>query len=137
ARLLRAAALPGAASTAVGGPAGRTARPVGDDRRSAGPAGRYPAGLVLVDPSDVHAELYFSRTLRIQDAVQGPLLVGLARAGWLRPLLHAQARQLPQPFRSAAVDAVSTPTAARAMRAESAHVVRGLRALRLDPLDLD
>src|SRR5699024_12047570 len=32
---------------------------------------------------------------------------------------------------------VSTPTAARAMRAESAHVVRGLRALRLDPLDLD
>lgn len=108
-----------------------------DDTRADRPSARGGlAGLVLVDPSDEHAELYFSRAMQIQDAIQGPLLVALARIGLLRPLLRAQAAALPEPYRSLTAATVSTPTAARMMTAENAHVVRGLRSLRLDPLDL-
>ncbi|MGP9539901.1 alpha/beta fold hydrolase [Brachybacterium sp. AOP43-C2-M15] len=94
------------------------------------------SGLVLVDPADEHAELYFSRGMAILGAAQGPLLEGLARVGLLRPLLGAQASGLPEPYRTPALDAASTPAAAKAMRAENAHVVRGLRGLRLDPLEI-
>lgn len=111
----------------------------GDPAGPGAPAdpGEHLAGVVLVDPSDEHAELYFSQAMRILDAVQGPLLEGLARRGLLRPLLRLQAAELPEPYRSCAADAVSTSRAARAMRSETAHVVRGLRSLRLDPLSLD
>lgn len=91
------------------------------------------AGLVLVDPSDEHAELYFSRGMQVQAAVQGPMLSALARLGLLRPLMQQQLAALPEPYRTAAVEAVSTPAAAEAMRAENDHVVRGLRFLRLHP----
>src|SRR5690625_5364591 len=58
------------------------------------------------------------------------------RGGLLRPLLHAQGAALPEPYRSCAAGDASTLTAARTMVAENAHVIRGLRSLRLDPLDL-
>ena len=105
---------------------------------AAGPEpGEQLAGLVLVDPSDEHAQMYFSRAMQVQSAVQGPLLAALARLGLLRPLLRAQMAALPEPYRSAAVDAVATPAAVAAIRAESAHVVRGLRFLQRHPLMLD
>lgn len=93
-------------------------------------------GMVLVDPSDEHAELYFSRGMRVQAAVQGRLLGALARVGLLRPLMRAQAASLPERYREGAADAVSSPSAARAMRAENEHVVRGLQLLRLHPAAL-
>src|SRR5699024_8686250 len=107
----------------------------GPDARH-GAARRSLTGLVLVDPADEHAELYFSRAMRVQRALQGPMLQVLARCGLLRPLLHAQGAALPAPYRSCAAGAASTLTAARTMVAENAHVIRGLRSLRLDPLDL-
>src|SRR5690625_5710493 len=64
------------------------------------------------------------------------LLQVLARCGLLRPLLHAQGAALPEPYRSCAAGDASPLTAARTMVAENAHVIRGLRSLRLDPLDL-
>ena len=105
-----------------------------DARHGAGR--RSLTGLVLVDPADEHAELYFSRAMRVQRALQGPMLQVLARCGLLRPLLHAQGAALPEPYRSCAAGDASTLTAARTMVAENAHVIRGLRSLRLDPLDL-
>lgn len=123
-----------------GGPVARRAaadRLAADDTRPGRPDARGSlAGLVLIDPSDEHAELYFSAAMALQSAVQGPVLRALARVGLLRPLLRAQAASLPEPSRSASAAALSTPTAARTMSAEDAHVVRGLRSLRLDPLDL-
>lgn len=131
-----------------GGPVARmaVARLLGGEPERAGPgaaaegagpaAGRAPAGLVLVDPSDEHAELYFSRGMQMQAAVQGPLLGALARLGLLRPLLRGQMTALPEPYRSSAVDAVATSAAVKAMRAENAHVVRGLRFLQLHPVTL-
>ena len=107
----------------------------GPDARH-GAARRSLTGLVLVDPADEHAELYFSRAMRVQRALQGPMLQVLARGGLLRPLLHAQGAALPEPYRSCAAGDASTLTAARTMVAENAHVIRGLRSLRLDPLDL-
>lgn len=107
----------------------------GPDARH-GAARRSLTGLVLVDPADEHAELYFSRAMRVQRALQGPMLQVLARCGLLRPLLHAQGAALPEPYRSCAAGDASTLTAARTMVAENAHVIRGLRSLRLDPLDL-
>ena len=109
-----------------------------DDAGARGPCpGSSLVGLVLVDPSDEHAELYFSRAMRVMSNLQGPLLQLLARTGVLRPLLRAQASALPEPYRSRAADSVSTLAAARTMVAENAHVIRGLRSFRLDPLDLD
>jgi len=109
-----------------------------DDAGARGPCpGSSLVGLVLVDPSDEHAELYFSRAMRVMSSLQGPLLQLLARTGVLRPLLRAQASALPEPYRSRAADSVSTLAAARTMVAENAHVIRGLRSLHLDPLDLD
>src|SRR5690625_4922960 len=107
----------------------------GPDARH-GAARRSLTGLVLVDPADEHAELYFSRAMRVQRALQGPMLQVLARCGLLRPLLHAQGAALPEPYRSCAAGDASTLTAARTMVAENAHVIRGLHSLRLDPLDL-
>src|SRR5690625_4632687 len=55
----------------------------GPDARH-GAARRSLTGLVLVDPADEHAELYFSRAMRVQRALQGPMLQVLARGGLLR-----------------------------------------------------
>lgn len=95
------------------------------------------AGLVLVDPSDEHAELYFSRAMQLQAMLQGPMLSASARLGLLRPLLRQHAAALPEPYRSPAVEAVSTVAATDAMRAENRHVVRGLRYLQLHPSSHD
>lgn len=97
------------------------------------------SGVVLVDPADELADLYFTRTARAMNRAQGVMLPALARLRLLAPLQRSAAADLPETSRSAAAEAVSTMTAARAIRAESEHVTRGLQGLRLDrpePLDV-
>lgn len=99
-------------------------------------AGRPLDGLVLVDPSDEHAALYFSRMFRAQAAIQSVLLEPLARIGLLGWALRAMNSDLEEPLRSATAAASSTRSAARAARAENAHVVAGLQHLRDEPFNL-
>lgn len=135
ARLLEPA---GKRTAEAGAPAAETADRGRAPRRAETAAQRGTlCGLVLADPSDEHAELYFSRGMRMQAAVQGPMLSTLARVGLLRALMRQQLAALPEPYRTPAVAAVSTPAAADAVRAENDHVVRGLRFLQLHRSALD
>lgn len=93
-------------------------------------------GLVLVDQSDEHADLYFSRSMQVQSRLQDITLEPLAGLGALRGLLRLMARELPEPYRAAAAEASSGRQAAATMRAENAHVTAGLRRLRDAPPDL-
>lgn len=95
--------------------------------------GRPVAGVVLVDPADELADLYFTRTARAMIGVQGVVMPLLSRLGLLAPLQRSAARSLPAPWRGVAAASVSTPAAAQAVRAESRHVTAGLLGLRLDP----
>jgi pimeloyl-ACP methyl ester carboxylesterase len=96
-------------------------------------AGERVDGLVLVDPAEELADLYFTPAARAMEAVQETLLPLLARARLLGPLQRPLARPLPERWREEAVAAIATPAAARAVREESRHVTRGLLGLRLDP----
>ena len=108
----------------------------GADGRSAGPSdGSRLAGLVLVDPADEHAELYFSRATRLLTPVQSAMLGVLSRLGLLAPLMRGQLGALPAQYRDRAAAAVSTPGAARTMTAESAQLVPGLRGLQQGELE--
>lgn len=100
------------------------------------PAGARLAGLVLVDQSDEHAELYFWPIARANAVVQRGLYGMLARVGLLAPMVRATLRGLPEPHLSAAVAASSTLTGARTMRAEDEHVTPELQRLRSQPLTL-
>lgn len=95
--------------------------------------GRDVTGLVLVDPSDEHAELYFSRAGRVTSRLQERLIPLLARTNLLGPLLRSGARDMAEPYRSATVTASSTVAAALASAEESEHTESGLRALRDNP----
>ncbi|GAA1489235.1 alpha/beta fold hydrolase [Brachybacterium sacelli] len=95
--------------------------------------GHAVAGLVLVDASDELADMYFTRTVQVMNRAQGVLLPVLARAGLLAPLQRRVTPQLPEPYAGEFLAAVSTIEYARTVRAESAHIARGLRALQLDP----
>lgn len=93
-------------------------------------------GLVLVDPSDELADMYFTRTVQVMNRTQGAFLPMLARAGLLTPLQRKMTPELPQPYAGDFLAAVSTTEYARAVRAESAHIARGLRALQLNPPEI-
>ena len=95
--------------------------------------GRPAAGIVLVDPAEELADLYFTRTARAMNGVQGAVMPLLSRLGLLAPLQRSAARSLPAPCRDEAAASVATPAAARAVRAESRHITAGLLGLRLDP----
>ena len=95
--------------------------------------GRPAAGVVLVDPGEELADLYFTRTARAMIGVQGAVMPLLSRLGLLAPLQRSAARSLPAPWRDEAAASVSTPAAAQAVRAEARHVTAGLLGLRLDP----
>lgn len=95
--------------------------------------GEEVAGLVLVDPAEELADLYFTPTTRILGRLQEAALPLLARLGLLAPLMRPLAKPLPEPHRTEAVAALSSVTAARAVAVESRHTTRGLRGLRLDP----
>jgi pimeloyl-ACP methyl ester carboxylesterase len=95
--------------------------------------GRPVTGVVLVDPAEELADLYFTRTARAMSGVQGAVMPMLSRLGLLAPLQRAAAGSVPAPWRDAAAASVSTPAAAQAVRAESRHMTAGLLGLRLDP----
>lgn len=94
------------------------------------------AGLVLVDPSDEGASLYFSRTFAISYAVQRALLPMLARTPLLRRSNRSLLAGLPEPWLDTAVTALSTSAAARAVAAEGRQLVPGLRHLQTRPPDV-
>lgn len=112
-----------------GGPLVRLAAAMLRDR------GATVTGIVLVDPTDELADMYFTRTVQIMTRGQAAILPALARLGLLGPLQRAAAPDLPEPSRTEFLAAVSTSDYARVVRAESAHLIRGLRGLRLDPSD--
>lgn len=95
--------------------------------------GRPLSGIVLVDQSDEHADLYFSRLAGWQFAAQAALMVPLARLKLLAPLSRGSVADLPDVLRTAVVTASSSVTAAQATAAEQRHVVRGLSELRAHP----
>lgn len=94
--------------------------------------GEGASGIVLVDPGDELADPYFSRVARITFCVQGAVLPALAHLRLLAPLQQSVAASLPEAYRRDAAGAVSTVAAARAIRAETGHVTRGLLGLRLN-----
>lgn len=53
-------------------------------------------GLVLVDPSDEHADFYFSRAMAFNYALVGKLLPSIARLGLYRRLYSSPPDGLPQ-----------------------------------------
>lgn len=92
-------------------------------------------GLVLVDPADENAELYFSRAARFGDAVQAATLPGLARIGALRILLGVATRgALSQEDRHATIVASCTSGAADTTVAENRWVRPGLLRMRTRPV---
>lgn len=98
--------------------------------------GRAVAGVVLVDPADELADLYFTPTVEVMNRVQGHAMVLLDRAHLLHRLQRSATRGLPEAYREQAAASVATAAAARTVREEARHITRGLRHLRLDPPDL-
>lgn len=88
--------------------------------------GRPAAGVVLVDPADELADLYFTPVARLLIGAPGALMPLLARMGLLAPLQRSATRSVPEPWRAEAAAAVATLPAARALRAESRTVRAGL-----------
>lgn len=94
--------------------------------------GEAVSGVVLVDPGEELADVYFSRVARVNFCVQGAVLTTLAHLRLLAPLQRSAAASLPEAYRRDAAGAVSTVAAARAIATETEHVTRGLLGLRLD-----
>lgn len=98
--------------------------------------GHAVAGVVLVDPADELADLYFTPTVEVMNRVQGHAMVLLDRAHLLHRLQRSATRGLPEAHREQAAASVAAAAAARTVREEARHITRGLRHLRLDPPDL-
>jgi len=90
-------------------------------------------GLVLVDQSDEHADLYFAPLYRAQFAVGSAVLVPLSRTGLLRRTLRPLTAGLSPERAGAVIDASATPAAARAAAAEMRQLQAGLRSLLAAP----
>lgn len=95
--------------------------------------GREVRGVLLVDPAEELADLYFTPLARGMNRAQGVALPVLARLGLLAPLQRAAVSGLPEALRAEAAASVSTLGAAFAVAEESRHMTRGLQSLRLDP----
>ncbi len=94
------------------------------------------AGLVLVDQSDEHCELFFSRANAIQTRIMRPLVPVMARIGLVRVGVKRLAKQLPEPAASMMPTEDGTVRASRALVAELASHVDDLRRLREHPLTM-
>lgn len=88
------------------------------------------AGVVLVDPSDENADLYFRRSTAVSMRLNGLLVGGMSRVGLLRRMVHRMGDGLPAAVRDATARASATTEAATASAAESATFRTDLRALR-------
>lgn len=93
-------------------------------------------GLVLADPADERADLYFSRAYRLQARSQDALYPLLVRFGIMAPLARVALKGLPEPDLADTVAAVSSLRAAHAIVAENGITVEELAALRADPPQL-
>lgn len=99
--------------------------------------GRPPAGVVLVDPTDEHCELYLTPAVRATYAVQASTLVPLARLGLLeRSTLSVVAGLEDVALRAAVAAASGTVAAARATASELRSMLPDLRRLRARPPQL-
>lgn len=94
------------------------------------------AGLVLADPADERADLYFSRAYRLQARSQNALYPLLVRVGIMAPLARVALKGLPEPDLTETVTDVSSLGAAHAVVAENSITVEELAGLRADPPQL-
>lgn len=99
-------------------------------------AGQRVDGVVLVDPSDERADVYFTPAARYADRLQGRIMVPLARVGLLRPIVEGSLSRLPRQLRQQTAADTGTIEAARAISAETAAFIDDLAGLRTSPLDL-
>lgn len=93
-------------------------------------------GLVLVDPSDEHADLYFSKAAALNFALLGKLLPALARLGLYRRLYMAPPAGLPEDIREEHLREDFTLQAAQASAAELTVSLKDLKELRQRPAEL-
>lgn len=90
-------------------------------------------GLVLVDPSDEHCGLYFSRLTKINFALNSLLLPFLARTGLLRRMGSASGGALPKDVKQDHLFEDFTVRAARTAAAESKAFLDDLSSLQVAP----
>lgn len=93
-------------------------------------------GLVLVDPSDEHVDLYFSKAAALNFALLGKLLPGIARLGLYRRMSGAPPKNLPQDIREEHLREDFTLQAAKASVAEMTTFLKDLKELRHHPAEL-
>lgn len=99
-------------------------------------AGRMPqhvAGLVLVDPTDEGAKLFFSKANARTTTVFLRLAPVLARLGVFRFVVRRLARRLPEEDAAAMRAEDGTVAAVRTQCAEMAHSIDDLQRVRADP----
>ncbi|KXG09103.1 Sigma factor SigB regulation protein RsbQ [Anoxybacillus sp. P3H1B] len=93
-------------------------------------------GLVLVDPTDEHCELYFRRLSKIHFALMNIVTPVLARIGMYRRLGSGAGRVLPEDVYQDHCREDFTIQAARTMAAEGKIFLEELKTLRDRPLQL-
>lgn len=87
-------------------------------------------GIVLVDPADERANVYFTRAARVMERVQALALPVLSKTGALRAGLLRSCQGLAEDDLHAVADACSSPSAARASSQEHQHLRDGLQQLK-------
>lgn len=90
-------------------------------------------GLVLVDPSDENAPLYFSPAARTQFALHSATSVLLARTGMLARMYRPVTAGLSPELARATTEASTSTAAGRAGAAEGRQLVTGLQSLLAAP----
>jgi pimeloyl-ACP methyl ester carboxylesterase len=86
-------------------------------------------GLVLVDPTDEHADLYFEEGSEILQRLSAGLIPVLARLGLLGLALRAMGVDLTSAVRAGLAEAIGTSSAAAATVSELSDLQTDLRAL--------
>lgn len=90
-------------------------------------------GLVLVDPSDEHCGLYFSRLAKFSFALNGLLLPFMARTGLLRRMGSVPGEALPEDVKQDHLFEDFTVQAARTAAAEAKAFLDDLSSLQVAP----
>jgi pimeloyl-ACP methyl ester carboxylesterase len=94
------------------------------------------AGLVLVDQSDEHNDLFFTSGTRRRFAASAKVLTALAQILRFLPLQRLRRARQVTDVRRAMFETTYTPQALRSYAAELETVTDELRCLRDDPIDL-
>ncbi|WP_342554191.1 alpha/beta hydrolase [Paenibacillus sp. FSL R7-0652] len=93
-------------------------------------------GILLVDPSDEHCELYFSKTAKVGFAMNGTLIPILARLGLYRFLGIKEFRSQPADVAADHLREDYTVQAAQTVAAEGKHFLQDMKLLREQPPQL-